>query len=426
MPRWCRDTFGFPWTTPPRSSGRCTGIRCARWPRVVRFRRVAASVVRRSTAPRSTFRRRRPRLVGGGGRRTRPTTTCSITKRSGPGASRESPRFRCKIKPSPKAWGRPWIARPSISVPPTPRLFERVAGCLMLLDNCRTAAWCQPAWMTPRCSACAPPPGCFQTMSHGWTAHASGSKRSPAGQSFRRKRRASMSELAGRVVAITGAARGMGRAYTRAFLDEGARVVAMDVSWEPTGFSGDLDESFRRELEDRRDDALLVTTDVTNDAHLDAAFEATMRKWGTVDVLINNAAMRQRNLFPPTGRVTTLETSDSDWQRMFAVNVFGALKVTRRFIRPMLENQRGSVISTISSGALHHSHCGAYMALRPNSREMPYQSTKSALLTMMFYLADEVKEHNVAVNIMVPGHTRTTGFDEQNLARREMGLASRN
>jgi NAD(P)-dependent dehydrogenase (short-subunit alcohol dehydrogenase family) len=57
---------------------------------------------------------------------------------------------------------------------------------------------------------------------------------------------------------------------------------------------------------------------------------------------------------------------------------------------------------------------------------MPYQSTKAALQTMMFYLADEVKEKNVAVNIMVPGHTRTTGFDEQNIARRELGLASRN
>jgi NAD(P)-dependent dehydrogenase (short-subunit alcohol dehydrogenase family) len=169
-----------------------------------------------------------------------------------------------------------------------------------------------------------------------------------------------------------------------------------------------------------------VTVDVANDSHIDATFDATMRKWGTVDVLINNAAMRQRNLFPPTGRTTTLETRDSDWERMFAVNVFGALKVTRRFIVPMLEQQRGSVISTISSGALHHSHGGAYMALRPNSREMPYQSTKAALLTMMFYLADEVKEKNVAVNIMVPGHTRTTGFDEQNIARRELGMASRN
>ena len=233
------------------------------------------------------------------------------------------------------------------------------------------------------------------------------------------------SELTGRVVAITGAARGMGRAYTRAFLAEGARVVAMDFSWEPTCFSGDHDDSFRRELEARPDDALVVTADVTNDSHLDATFDATMQKWGTVDVLINNAAMRQRNLFPPTGRTTTLETKDSDWERMFAVNVFGALKVTRRFIRPMLENQRGSVISIISSGALHHSHGGAYMALRPNSREMPYQSTKAALMTMMFYLADEVREKNVAVNIMVPGHTRTTGFDEQNIARRDMGLANR-
>jgi NAD(P)-dependent dehydrogenase (short-subunit alcohol dehydrogenase family) len=235
-----------------------------------------------------------------------------------------------------------------------------------------------------------------------------------------------MSDLRDRVVAITGAARGMGRSFTRAFLAEGARVVAMDVSWEPTGFSNDQDDSFRRELQSRPDEALVLTVDVTSDEHIDAAFDAAMRKWGTVDVLMNNAAMRQRNLFPPTGRSTTLETKDSDWERMFAVNVFGALKVTRRFIRPMLEKEHGSIISTISSGALHHAHGGAYMALRPDSREMPYQSTKAALLTMMFYLADEVKDRNVAVNIVVPGHTRTTGFDEQNIARRELGFGATN
>lgn len=235
-----------------------------------------------------------------------------------------------------------------------------------------------------------------------------------------------MSELEGRVVAITGAARGMGRAFTKAFLAEGAKVVAMDLSWEPSGLSGDADDSFRRELEARPNDVIIATVDVSNDAQIDAAYEATMKKWGTVDALMNDAAMRQRNLFPPTGRTTTLETKDSDWERMFAVNVFGALKVTRRFIKPMLEKKRGSVMSVISSGAIHHSHGGAYMALRPNSREMPYQSTKAALLTMMFYLADEVKDQNVAVNLLIPGHTRTTGFDEQNIARRELGMASRN
>ena len=83
-------------------------------------------------------------------------------------------------------------------------------------------------------------------------------------------------------------------------------------------------------------------------------------------------------------------------------------------------------MSVISSGALHSSFGGAHTAFRPNSIEMPYQSTKAALLTMMFYLADEIKKDNVAVNLMVPGHTRTTGFDEQNIARREMGIGSRN
>ena len=231
-----------------------------------------------------------------------------------------------------------------------------------------------------------------------------------------------MPELQGRVVAITGAARGMGRAYARGFLAEGAKVVAMDQSWEPTGFSSDTDDSFLKELQGRSDDALVVTVDISSEQQIGEAYQATLDKFGTVDVLVNNAGMRQRNLFPPTGRVTTLETKDSDWEKMFAVTVFGTLKVTRYFIQPMLEKQQGSVMSVISSGALHHSHGSAYMALRPNSREMPYQSAKSALLCMMFYLADEVKEQNVAVNILVPGHVRTTGFDEQNAARRAMDM----
>jgi NAD(P)-dependent dehydrogenase (short-subunit alcohol dehydrogenase family) len=235
-----------------------------------------------------------------------------------------------------------------------------------------------------------------------------------------------MSNLEGKVVAITGAARGMGRAFTQAFLAQGAKVAAMDLSWEPSGFSSDRDDAFLKELRSRPDDVLVLDADVTNDAQLDAAYEATIAKWGTCDVLMNDAAMRQRILFPPTGRTTTLETSDEDWRRSFEVNVFGALKATRRFIKPMLAQKKGSVMSVISSGALHHSMGGAYMGLRPNSREMPYQSTKAALLTMMFYLADEIQSENVAVNVLVPAHTRTTGFDEQNIARREMGLANRN
>ena len=231
-----------------------------------------------------------------------------------------------------------------------------------------------------------------------------------------------MSELYGRVVVITGAARGIGRAYVQAFLAEGAKVVAMDQSWEPSGFSSDLDSSFLDELKANSGDVLVATGDISDARQVESAYQATLDKFGTVDVLVNNASMRQRNLFPPTGRATTLETKDFDWEKMFGVGVFGTLKVTRAFIQPMLEKQRGSIISLISGGALHQAQGGAYVAMRSNSREMPYQSAKAALLCMMFYLADEVKEQNVAVNTLVPGNTRTTGYDEQNAARQAMGM----
>ena len=234
-----------------------------------------------------------------------------------------------------------------------------------------------------------------------------------------------MSELDGRVVAVTGGARGMGRAMVRGFLAEGAKVVAMDLSWEPTGFSGDNDDAFLQELQDRQEDVLISTVDISDAGAVEAAYRATIEKFGTVDVLVNNAGLRQRNLFPPTGKVTTLETKDSDWEKMFGVGVFGTLKVTRRFIQPMLENRSGSVISVISGGAMHTGENGVYVAQRSSSREMPYQSAKAATLTMMFYLADEVKENNVAVNILIPGNARTTGYDEQNDARREAGQSNR-
>jgi NAD(P)-dependent dehydrogenase (short-subunit alcohol dehydrogenase family) len=226
-----------------------------------------------------------------------------------------------------------------------------------------------------------------------------------------------------KIVAITGAARGMGRAYTQGFLAEGAKVVAMDLSWEPSGFSGDKDDAFRKEM-DKRDDVLLATVDITDAEQIESAYEDAMKKFGTVDVLVNNAGMRQRDLFPPTGRITTLETKDSDYERAFGVNVFGTLKVTRAFVRPMIEQKRGSIMSVVSSGMLFHSQGGGYAALRPNSREQPYQATKAAIANMMFYLADELKDQNVAVNIIIPGHTRTTGFTEQNEARAALGMGS--
>ena len=223
--------------------------------------------------------------------------------------------------------------------------------------------------------------------------------------------------VAGKVVVVTGAARGMGRAYVQGFLEEGARVAALDLSWVPTGVSGDRDDAFVRALHERGD-ALALTCDITDVEQIESAYEATIEKFGTVDVLINNASLRQIDLFPPTGAVLTLDTRDSDFERMFAVAVFGTLKVTRAFIRPMLERRSGSIIAVSSGGGIPHADPeGGTMSLAGTSREQPYQSAKAAVTALFGYLATEVRPHNVAVNVINPASTKTTGYEERALAR---------
>src|SRR5207244_5523711 len=98
----------------------------------------------------------------------------------------------------------------------------------------------------------------------------------------------------------------MGAAYVRGFLAEGARVVAADLSWDGVA-------AFRAEIEAAG--GLPLVMDITNNRAIDTAFAVVVDRFGTVDVLVNNAGMRQRDLYPPHGRVTTLETSDADWER---------------------------------------------------------------------------------------------------------------
>ena len=219
----------------------------------------------------------------------------------------------------------------------------------------------------------------------------------------------------------------MGRAYARAFLSEGAKVALADRTWAPYADVEDGMSDFKEELRSHADRALKLEMDVTSDQQIDQAYQEVLAHFGTVDVLINNAAMRTRGLYSPTqrqSRITTLETVDADWKQMSGVNVFGVLKVTRRFIQPILEKQRGTIVNIVSSGIVMQAHGGSYVALRPQSREMPYMASKAALANLSFYLADEVRGSNVAVNAVFPGHTRTTGSDKQEQAFALMGARS--
>jgi NAD(P)-dependent dehydrogenase (short-subunit alcohol dehydrogenase family) len=222
-------------------------------------------------------------------------------------------------------------------------------------------------------------------------------------------------DLQGRVVVITGASRGIGHTLAENFLAKGANVVAASRAWQGLA---DLRESL-----DRRSDTLTVELDLRNPDQIKSAYRATIERFGTVDVLINNASMRQRDLFPPMGRTTILETTPADWDEMFAVNVVGVLRTTQEFIQPMIAQRRGSVIHVSSTGVvLNADNTSSWTALRPNSREQPYMASKAALTNLGLYLADEVREHNIAVNVVMPGGTRTTGWEERDAIRKAQGL----
>lgn len=227
-------------------------------------------------------------------------------------------------------------------------------------------------------------------------------------QAIERSRR----DIEGRVVVVTGGARGIGGAIAEGLLKAGARVVAADKTWDGA-------DQLRAQLESGQ--GMAVQMDVTDDAQLDAAYASVIERFGTTDVLVNSAALVSETLFAPLGRVKTLDTKDSDWETMFKVNVFGVVKAIRRFIRPMLEKGRGSIINVVSSGVLPVSGGGGYFGLRPFTTEMPYQATKAAVMALTFYLGDEVRGQGVAVNAIMPGHTRASWFDATARAWQERG-----
>lgn len=217
-----------------------------------------------------------------------------------------------------------------------------------------------------------------------------------------------------KVVAITGAARGIGEALTRAFLAEGAHVVALDLSWEE-------DAPLYQDLLSAG--SLPLACDITSDEQVDSAFNLAIERFTAIDVLVNNAAMRQRDFYPLTGACAVLDTTDEHWMRMYQVNVVGTLKVIRRFIEPMRQQRNGSVINISANGSLvQDMGSGVSAGNHPEYLNQPYDASKAALTSLSFYLAAEVKAQNIAVNVVFPGPTRTTGSDELVDGRKDLGF----
>ncbi|HEY2090269.1 MAG TPA: SDR family oxidoreductase [Thermoanaerobaculia bacterium] len=191
------------------------------------------------------------------------------------------------------------------------------------------------------------------------------------------------SEFTDKVVVVTGASSGIGRATAELFAREGALVAIFARSAEKlTELAGDR--------------ILAVAGDVAHEADVEGLFNDVESRFGDCDVLVNNAGM--------TDVAPLLDTPPDRWDRMFAVNVRGTYLATRRALPAMLARRSGAIVNVASiSGVIGPKKFPGFVS---------YCASKAAVIEMTEALAVEVRNAGVRVNCVSPGSVDTPMWAE--------------
>ncbi|MGQ0623171.1 MAG: mycofactocin-coupled SDR family oxidoreductase [Sporichthyaceae bacterium] len=199
-----------------------------------------------------------------------------------------------------------------------------------------------------------------------------------------------MGDLDGRVVLISGGARGQGRSHAVRLAREGADIVVFDLADQlvsvpyPMSVPADLDQTVAL-VEDTGRRCLAIVADVRDTAAVQQVVEATMAQFGRIDIVLANAGVM-------TVSEITWEISDRQWDETLGVNLTGVFKTCRAAIPHMIAGGRGgSIVITASVAALR-----AY----PNLTD--YTASKHGVVGLMRNLALELGPHSIRVNTVHP------------------------
>lgn len=186
-----------------------------------------------------------------------------------------------------------------------------------------------------------------------------------------------------KVALVTGAAAGIGRGIAELFAEEGARVFLLDANGKGAAKAAEA-------IQAKGGAAFSFETDVSKRETIAPAVEDAVRRFGRVDILINNAGIYPRQSFA--------EMTEQQWDEMQAVNVKGVFHATKLVLPHMLAQKAGKIVN-ISSVTFHIGY--------PNLTH--YVASKGAIIGFTRALAREVGPHNVCVNNVTPGAIETEG-----------------
>ena len=194
-------------------------------------------------------------------------------------------------------------------------------------------------------------------------------------------------KLKDKVAIITGGGTGIGKAISLAFANEGAAVAL-------AGRNLSRLEEVVKDIRARGGKAKAIQTDIADHEQVKRMVAQTIDEFGQIDILVNNAAAI------PTNRADVADMNLDNWHEALKVNLTGTMLCSREVLKYMIPRRSGSIVNVSSIAGISG-----------HPAESPYCVSKWGIVGFTEVLAIEAGKHNIRVNCISPGATRSEGFD---------------